>query len=186
MFAPASSSACIDAIFLQPNLSIGQGPDGRLSLPLITPGEAHWLNAEIARQILDLPETCAMRDGRKWKRIPQIVLSDRGQGEVAYDGLDVAFVVDVTEWMLHDGYASPVTWSQIEKVFSRYHQKTADEYERVGFLVICDHGLSRVKRAFYKKRSDESEFYYGGKDKRRSHGYVTIGRNSEGIDYEAL
>jgi hypothetical protein len=43
-----------------------------------------------------------------------------------------------------------------------------------------------VKRAFHKKRSDESEFYYGGKDKRRFRGYVTIGRDSEGIDHEAF
>jgi hypothetical protein len=61
-----------------------------------------------------------------------------------------------------------------------------EEYERVGFLVIADHGLYRVRRAFQKRRLDESEFYYGGKDKRRFHGYVTIGRESEGIDYEAL
>jgi Domain of unknown function (DUF4263) len=189
MFAPASSSACIDAIvFLQPNLSMDfvQGPDGRLCLPAITPWGAHWLNADIAQRIRDLPETCAMRDGRKWKRIPQIVLTDHGRREEAYDSLDVEFVVDVTEWMLHDGYASPVTWSQIEKVVNQYHQKITDEYERIGFLVTCDHGLYRVKRAFHKKRSDESEFYYRGKDKRRSHGYVTFGRDNEGIDYEAL
>jgi hypothetical protein len=88
--------------------------------------------------------------------------------------------------MLHDGYASPATWSQIEKVVGRYHQKTLDEYERVGFVVTTDHGLYRMKRAYHKKQSNESEFYYGGKDKRRFHGYVTIGRDQEGIDYEAL
>jgi hypothetical protein len=60
------------------------------------------------------------------------------------------------------------------------------EYERAGFLVTADHGLYRVKRAFHKKISNESEFYYGGKDKRRFRGYVTVGRESEGIDYEAL
>jgi hypothetical protein len=189
MFAPASSSASIDAIvFLQPNLSMGflHGPDGRVSrMPDISPWQAHWLNAEIAQRIRDLPENCAMRDGRKWKRIPQIVLTDgRRHGE--YDGLDVEFVVDVTEWMLHSGYVSPVTWSQIDKVINRYHQKAVAEYERVGFLVTVDHGLYRVKRAFRKKMLVESDFYYGGKDKRRFSGYVTIGRESEGIDYEAL
>jgi len=189
MFAPTAAAASIDAIvFLRPNMSVGfaHGSDGRVSLvPEITPWEAHWLNAEIARKIRDLPESCAMRDGRKWKRIPQIVLTDgRRYGE--YNGLDVEFVVDVTEWMLHSGYASPVTWSQIDKAISRYHKKAVAEYERVGFLVTTDHGLYRVKRAFRKKGSDESEFYYGGKDKRRFRGYVTVGRDGEGIDYEAL
>jgi len=162
------------------------GPDGVSMSPEITPWEAHWLNAEIAQKIRALPDSCAMRDGRKWKRIPQIVLTDHGHRHEAYDGLDVEFVVDVTEWMLFSGYASPITWSQIETIVNRYHQKAMPEYERVGFLVIADHGLYRVKRAFHKKTSGESEFYYGGKDKRRFHGFVTIGRDNDGIGYEAL
>jgi len=189
MFAPASSSACIDAIvFLRPNLSMDfmHGPNGALSLPEITPWDAPWLNAAIAQRIRDLPETCAMRDGRKWKRIPQIVLTDRGQRHEAYDELGVEYVVDVTEWWLHSGYASPITWSHIEKIIDQHNQKALNEYERVGFLVTADHGLYRVKRAYHKKWLDESEFYYVGKDKRRFHGYVTIGRDREGIDYEAL
>jgi hypothetical protein len=32
----------------------------------------------------------------------------------------------------------------------------------------------------------ESEFYYGGKDKRRFHEFVTIGRDQEGVEYEAF
>jgi hypothetical protein len=165
MFAPASSSACIDAIvFLRPDLSMGlvYGPDGSPSLSTgIRPWEAHWLNAEIARRIRDLPETCAMRDGRKWKRIPQVFLTDSGSRHSAYEGLDVELVLDVTERMLHDGYASPVTWSQIDRSVNRYQQKAMAEYARVGFLVTADHGLYRVKRALLKKSSDESEFYYG-------------------------
>lgn len=109
-FAPAASSASIDAIvFLRPNMSVGfvHGPDGRMSpWPEVTPWHAHWLNAEIARQIRALPDTCAMRDGRTWKRIPQIVLTDHGHRHEAYDELDIEFVVDVTEWMLFSGYAS--------------------------------------------------------------------------------
>jgi hypothetical protein len=127
-----------------------------------------------------------MRDGRKWKRIPQIVLTNHGHRPEGYGGIDVEFVVDVTEWMLFSGYASPVTWSRIETIVNRYHQKAMSEYERVGFLVTVDHGLYRVKRAFHKKTSDESEFYYEGKDKRRFHGFVTIGRDNDGVGYEAL
>lgn len=189
-FAPTSAAACIDAIvFLQPNRSVGFGysESGRVrNLPEIHPWEAHYLNAEIALKIRDLPETCAMRDGRKWKRIPQVVLTDRGFREQAYDGLDVEFVMDVTDLMLHADYASPITWGRIERVVNEYHKKTLDEYQRVGFMITADHGRYRVKRAFHKKGSGESEYYYGGKDKRRFRGYVTIGRESEGVDYEAL
>jgi hypothetical protein len=184
-FAPASSSASIDAIvFLQPQRAISHWSG--LDDHAIRPWEANWFNAEIARTIRTLPENCAMRDGRKWKRIPQIVSTDHGRREPAYDGLDVEFVTDVTEWMLHDGYSSTLTWRQIEEAVNRYHSKALEEYERVGFLVTADHGRYRVKRAFHKKSSRESEFYFGGKDKSRFHRYVTIGRDTEGIDYEAM
>jgi hypothetical protein len=184
-FAPASSSASIDAIvFLRPDRSTGLWFE--MDGSGITPREANWFNAEIAQTIRNLPENCAMRDGRKWKRIPQIVLTDGGLRETAYDGLDVEFVVDVTEWMLRSGYSSPVTWSQIEKAVNQYYRQALEEYERVGFLAIADHGRYRIKKAFRKKTSRESEFYFGGKDKRRFQEYVTIGRDIEGIDYEAL
>ncbi len=127
-----------------------------------------------------------MRDGRKWKAIPQIVLtSNHARAWGAYDGLGVEFVNDVTEMMLHGGYSSPTTWNKIEKIVNEYHGNAASEYERVGLLVTYEHGLYRVKRAFKKRNLDESEFYFGGKDKRRFHGYVTIGRDSDGVGYEA-
>jgi hypothetical protein len=127
-----------------------------------------------------------MRDGRKWKRIPQIVLTDRGYRSLAYVDTEVDFVLDVTDLMLFGGYGSPITWIEIEKVINQYHQKAAAGYERIGFLITADHGRYRVKRAFRKKNSFESEFYYGGKDQRRFREYVTIGRDSEGIEYEAI
>jgi hypothetical protein len=127
-----------------------------------------------------------MRDGRKWKRIPHVILTRYGQRHEAYDGLDVEFVRDVTEEMLFSGYGSPVTWNKIEEIINRYHRRAAAEYERVGFLVDLDHGLYRVKRAFRKKNSNESELYYGAADKRRFRGFVTIGRDQDGTDYEAL
>ena len=190
LFAPAAEYACIDAIvFLEPHAAVGFGewPDGTMApIPLMTPWEAHYYNAEISQRIRSLPESCAMRDGRKWKRIPQIVATKHGRRYEAYDGLDVEFVIDVTEMMLYSGYASPITWERIERIVNQYHRDAFVEYERVGFLVICDHGLYRVKRAYRKKSSNESEFYFGGKDKRRFHGFVTVGRDQEGIDYEAL
>jgi len=79
-----------------------------------------------------------------------------------------------------------VTWNKIEEIVNRYHRCAAAEYERVGFLVDLDHGLYRVKRAYRKKNRNESDFYYGGGDKRRFRGFVTIGREREGGDYQAL
>jgi len=189
LFAPASEFAVIDAIvFLEPSMDVGfaEGPDGRMTLfPQITPWEGHYYNAIISERIRNLPETCAMRDGRKWKRIPQIILTKHGNRHEAYDGLDVEFVIDVTERMLLQGYSSRITWNKIEQIVNRYHLRAISEYERVGFLVTLDHGLYRVKRAFRKKNSIESEFYFGGKDKRRFHSFVTIGRERDGVDYEA-
>jgi hypothetical protein len=181
MFAPAAAAASIDAIvFLQPNSDIDL--EYALGMPRPSTMVDPW---EISQKIRDLPENCAMRDGRKWKRIPQIVLTDHGQRVAAFDGLDVEFVVDVTERMLHGGYATPFTWQRIEKIINQYHEKSMSEYERVGLLIISDHGRYRVRRAYLKKNANESEYYYGGKDKRRFRGFVTIGRDSEGVAYEA-
>ena len=188
-FAPASASACVDAIvFLQASKAINFAPwhSRRFwDFPEIHPWNAPWLDAEIIQEIRNLPESCAMRDGRKWKRIPLILLTDSGFHHPAYSGLDATLVYDVTQIMLHSGYASPVTWTKIEEVINSYHRKTLNEYERVGFLVTTDHGRYRVKRAYHKKTSDESEFYFAGRDRRKHRGYVTIGRELEGIGYEA-
>lgn len=189
-FAPKAEYALIDAIvFLEPNMAIGfaERPDGTTSLiPEISPWDAHALNAGIAEQIRRLPESCAMRDGRKWKRIPQIVLTKHGpMYRHLYMDLDVEFVRDVTEEMLYFGYASPSTWNKIEAIINRYHLSAMSEYERVGFLVTIDRGLYRVKRAFRKKNANESEFYYGGKDKRTFRGFVTFGRDPDGASYQA-
>lgn len=182
-FAP-SEFASIDAIvFLEPNMAVGfaELPGGRLTLiPAMSEWEAHYYNAIIAEQIRNLPEACAMRDGRKWERIPHIVLTRHGNRHEAYDGLDVEFVIDVTEEMLFGGFASPVTWNKIEKIVNRYHLRAMADYERVGFMITVDRGIYRVKRAFCKKDSNESEFYFGGKDKRRFNGFVTIGREMDG------
>lgn len=187
-FAPASGFATIDAIvFLEPNMEVGfaELADGRITpIPQILPGEAHYLNAAISAKIRALPETCAMRDGRKWKRIPQVVLTKFGGRHEAYDGLDVEFVIDVTEQALFHGFSSPLTWNKIEEVVNRYHERAMADYEQVGFIVTVDRGLYRVKRAFRKKDWNESEFYFGGKDRRRFTGYVTIGRDLDGADFE--
>jgi len=187
-FAPASEFAAIDAIvFLEPNMEMGfaELADGRLApTPEILPGKAQYLNAIISRKIRELPESCAMRDGRKWKRIPHIVLTKYGHRHEAYDGLDVEFVIDVTEQVLFHGFSSPITWNKIEEIVNLYHRRAMTDYERVGFMVTVDRGLYRLKRAFRKKDSRESEFYFGGKDRRRFVGCVTIGRDIDGADFE--
>jgi len=190
LFDPSSEFASIDAIiFLEPNrsLAFGEGPDGRL-IPfadMTSSWEGAWCNAIISEQIRTLPESCAMRDGRKWKKIPQIVLTKSGHRHEAYDGLDVEFVVDVTERILFQGYSSPITWNKIEQIVNQYHRRALSEYERVGFIVTVDHGLYRVRGALHKKTSNESEFYFGGKDRRRFHRFVTIGRELDKADHQA-
>jgi hypothetical protein len=189
LFSPSSEFASIDAIvFLEPNSSVGffRRPDGSINFPDMTIWEGHWHNALLSKRIRNLPEACAMRDGRKWKSIPQIVLTKHGHRNEAYDGLEVEFVLDFTERMLLQGFSSPFTWNRIEQIVNQYHRRAMTEYERVGFLVTVDRGLYRVRRAFRKRNSDESEFYFGGKDKRRFHNFVTIGRDHDGADYQAL
>jgi hypothetical protein len=161
-FAPAASAASVDAIvFLRPEPDMGFS-FGRHARE-IYPWQAAWLNADVAQSIRDLPESCAMRDGRKWKRIPIIVLTDRGYREPAYADVDVDFVVDDTGLILHHGLVSTLTWRQLEEAVNRYQRTILREYERVGFMVSDDHGLHRIKKAYRKKSPRESEFYFSGK-----------------------
>ncbi len=183
-FAPASASASIDAIvFLRTEPGMGF-PFSHLGREM-TPWEADFSNADIARRIRELPESCAMRDGRKWKRIPIIVLTSAGRYNRAFDGVDVDFVVDSTDSILYSGSSSTLTWRRVEEAVNRYQRKILGEYKRVGFLVTDDHGRYRIKRAYRKKNQQESEYYLSGKDKRRFRGFVTIGRESEGVEHEA-
>src|SRR5581483_3451801 len=186
-FSPAAASALIDAIvFLEPNFSadMARGPNGRLfELPMLL--EAHYGNTAISTEIHNLPESCAMRDGRKWKKIPHIVLTTTGYRHAGYEGLHVEFVPDVTEQMLFGNYANPVTWNKIEKIVNQYQQRALNDYERIGFMVVIDHGLYRVKRAYHKRNQLESGYYYGKTDKSRFRGFVTVGREQDGVDHEA-
>jgi hypothetical protein len=183
-FAPAAAAASIDAIvFLQPERALGFS---FLRQPReIAPWMAAAMNCLVAQEIRSLPENCAMRDGRKWKRIPITVLTDGGYRDPAYAGVDVDFVLDLTESILHSGLQSSTTWRLVEEAVHRYQRKILGEYEQVGFMVTVDHGRYRVKKAYSKKNNRESEFYFSDKDKSRFRGYVTFGRESEGIEYEA-
>jgi hypothetical protein len=115
-----------------------------------------------------------------------IVLTDHGLRPPAYDGLDVEFVHDVTGLILHHGLYSTVTWRQLDQAVDLYQRAILQEYARIGFMVTDDHGLYRVKKAYCKKTQRESEFYFSGNDKHRFRRFVTFGRDSEGIAYEAL
>jgi Domain of unknown function (DUF4263) len=160
-------------------------PDG-LPSPIALPDDGHYGNAYLSQAIRELPDAYTMRDGRKWKKIPHVVLSESAFRHPAYRGLDVHFVVDFTKHMRYSGYASPVTWQQIERVINAYHLRAMEDYSRAGFLVSIEHGLYRVRRAYCKKAAAlESEFYCGKGDRRRFHGFVTIGRETDGMDYEA-
>jgi hypothetical protein len=63
-FAPAAAAASIDAIvFLVPEPAMGFSFERHPRR--IRPWQVPWLNADIAQCIRNLPESCAMRDGRK-------------------------------------------------------------------------------------------------------------------------
>lgn len=136
----------------------------------------------VVEDVRELPENCCMRDGRKWKRIPFVALSENRF---------------IPGWhLLHDAGVPIVQYSsrlslestiyQLQRIVDKYFDRALSDYQKVGFLVDCDHGRCRVKWAYRRKDpAAETEYYHSSADRRRLTEYVTVHRNEDGIAYEA-
>jgi hypothetical protein len=127
----------------------------------------------LAREIRELPENCAMRDGRKWKRIPIIIFS-------GIDGSCVSSRLDATiVWPMDAAGAL----GAIEMVFADYYKKVLDDYKDVGLLLREVKGRIQISAGFHQRKTDESTYYYAGCDL-RYHAvdkWVTVQRDDQGL-----
>jgi hypothetical protein len=131
----------------------------------------------LAADVRSLPESCAMRDGRKWKSIPFVIFSN---------ALSSSRMIDFTREQ-RNAHVYPVTMpsnaiAAIREVVDRYHDKVLADYRSLGILIRFDKGRVQIGPAMQRRdRHVESEFYYSPADRRKNSGWVTVRRDDEGL-----
>jgi hypothetical protein len=180
-FSPSAGLALVDAIVCAADGDlIAFGPDG---VPVLT----FQLEkaAKLAKDIRNLPECCGMRDGRKWRVIPFIIICNPGH---SYFGL--------VQEMQKDGHTRILTrfhhlrWptvllQQIQIVVDAYHGWVLKEYRKVGIIITFEDGKARIGPALRHKHPGlETEYYYPPADRRKNTGWVTVKRDWDGIKHD--
>lgn len=176
--------AVADAIVLGLSLIGASEGEGEQVIPPI----------RLARALRELPASSAMPDGRRWNRVPIVILgwrissrADLGEDVHVYrgprrrvlPGLGPAeFVADVGE--LDDDLVL-----FMDDIVEDYHRRIVDDYRDLGFLITEDHGRLQLSPALKPREPVESELYYGPADRRDRSRYITIHRDFYGISYEA-
>jgi hypothetical protein len=124
-----------------------------------------------------------MRDGRKWRAIPFIVLSSSPR---------ISF--EATPDMLRDTHAHivkryshypAVILREIKNIVDEYQDRVLEDYRKVGIIVRFEHGRAQIRPALRRKRPDvETEYYYAPADRRNNTGWVTVKRDIDGIRFD--
>lgn len=162
---PASGLALVDAIVCvaESHTYTAEGP---IEMALSIEGAAR-----LAKDVRSLPESCAMRDGRKWKSIPFLILSMLGNYPEKVDGLDVI------RYEGPDG-----TMRNIRRAVDEYRLKVLAEYEALGIMVRFISGRAQVGPALRKKDPNvQGAYYYSPADLSSNEGWVTFMREKEGV-----
>ena len=131
---------------------------------------------ELAKDVRELPEPCTMRDGRKWRSIPFVIICDswnfakRSLGTIQsianiYPSMEPSDFVVVLQGLV-DGY---------------YDRVLAD-YRSCGMLVRFEKGRAQIAPALKLKNTRfESDYYHAAGDLRTHKGWVTVKRDGEGL-----
>ena len=130
----------------------------------------------LASDVRSLPESCAMRDGRKWKSIPFVIFSN-------------SFGSRIVEFMRYQKNADvyPTTTpsaaiAAIQAIVDKYHDQVLADYRSLGILIRLQRGRVQIGPAMQRRDNHvESEFYYSRGDRRKNSGWVTIRRDNDGL-----
>lgn len=131
----------------------------------------------LASDVRTLPESCAMRDGRKWKSIPFVIFSNV---------LASSRMMDFAQCQ-NNAQVYPVTTpsaaiAAIQAIVDKHHDEVLADYRSLGILIRFDKGRVQIGPAMQRRNKHvESEFYYSPADRRKNSGWVTIRRDNEGL-----
>jgi hypothetical protein len=127
----------------------------------------------LAKQVRDLPEGCAMRDGRKWRSIPFVIFCGHSRGMQ---------LQNQTHARIYLSTEPVAALDKIEGLVNEYQDRVLDGYRTVGFLVCFEKGRTRIRPALtLKDIQGENEYYFAPKDRRKNKRWVTVKRDNEGL-----
>jgi hypothetical protein len=169
----SSSLALVDAIVCaaETDMIAWESPtvDSMLSFPITRA-------LKLAEDVRALPENCAMRDGRKWKSLPFVILHNAASYELTPE------MREDTHAHLVVQRGTDVTLRQIQTIVDEYQNRVLEDYRSVGIIIRFENGRAQIGAALRKKDPHiESEFYYAAADRRTNTGWVTVKRDSEGL-----
>jgi hypothetical protein len=133
----------------------------------------------IANEVADLPEFIAMRDGRKWRMIPFVIIGEKATYFEQVSDLKAKHASVIRPNPYTDNLLST-----IQSKVDDYHQRLFEEYEYRGMMVRIVKGRTQISPAMQaKKRHEESEYYYVPADRRKHarNKWLTVMRDREGI-----
>ena len=170
-FAPAHRLALVDAIVCMADSEM-IAFDSEMVPRYVDPlGEALCL----ARKIRDLPDTCAMSDGRKWRTVPIIIFCNM------YGYSSAAALMGIRCHVLRVTTAVHALIS-VRRIVDEYHDQVLEDYKSSGLLVRVEYGRFQVGPALQRKNPDcETEHYYPPADRRNNKGWLTVRRDGQGL-----
>ncbi len=133
----------------------------------------------VANAVADLPEFIAMRDGRKWKMIPFVIL-----GEKAFHFEQVPELKSRHASILRPDPYTDGQLRRIQEKVDAYHDRLLQEYDNRGMMVRVVRGRTQISQALKRRnKSEESEYYFVAADRRKlaRNRWLTIARDNEGI-----
>lgn len=134
---------------------------------------------KLATAAEQLPESCTMYDGRKWRSIPFIIIAENPY--YYFGPLDSA-PTSHAKIVPPNPYYPDVVLSQIQEEVDRYVNRILDDYMSLGIVVRFNRGHAQIGPALRKKRPDvESAYYYASADRRRNRRWMTIMRDNQGL-----
>ena len=143
-FSHASALALVDAI-----VCIADDPPLASWQPFRTNLFQLSYALQLAEDVRNLPEHCAMRDGRKWRSIPFIIFRSAFDHELAVTARDSTHAK-----ILFTPYANArFGMMQIQRIVDEYKDRVLDDYQRLGILVRFVRGHAQVLPALRRKDS---------------------------------
>src|SRR5271157_1515029 len=139
---PASSLALIDAI-----VCVADDPP----IATLTPYHSNFYQLDfalkLAEDVRNLPETCAMRDGRKWRSIPFIIFRSAFDHEFAEQAQKSTHAN-----IVFTPYGNAVVaLMQIRKIVDDYQDRVLDDYRQMGIVVRFVSGHAQIGPALKKR-----------------------------------
>jgi Domain of unknown function (DUF4263) len=166
-FNPASTLALIDAIVCAADTDVDVW-DEEMMPSYIFPLETAL---KVADDVSRLPESCAMRDGRKWKTIPFIIICNAGSFANAKTHAHIL------------GTEEPIqALNLVKQIVHEYQNRILKDYRIAGILVRFEAGRAQIQPAHEREKPGiETEYYYPPADRRKDKIWVTVKRDDEGL-----